>query len=414
MIALILYKLCRLLGSGRQSALIGAATAITFPVLPFLATIPGSDLFGIAMMLSALFFLISFHRTGRADSAYLVCLGLALGLALGTRFSLLPASAFIILALLAVMLKSDHDHPTDPRLVNWPGLCRAFIVVGLGAFIGGGYWFARNALLHGNPLYPIGVLGLSGMSLDAISPVIGAMSEKPWRIAIYPWTEIGYTYIYDTGVGAVFTAIVLPGLIWWPFSMIRNWKTERFNFLFERILVYLCVLFCGLYFLSRPSVYTRHAGFGILVSFFLVAEMWSRIRRPLFRIVLFSAYLVMCVSLEKSLTGAVLYKLATPAQEGCERFGLPPAIDQLPPSRIFNAASAHMNYGCMGRDYRHKVLSLFLVAKPQDIREAGVDYLVIFEKQKPSFEGALRLELVESKKAPDPGDSVSLYRVLRP
>jgi len=415
LIAVVLYQLCRGLRIPREPALIAACTTITFPVFPYLSMIPNPDLIGIASMLVAVALLVGLQRTACVDSRYFGLFGLALGLAVGARLSLLPPFAFLALALVVVMLRSDRSRLQSVGVrFDWFWILRSLGIAGLCAFAGGGFWYVRNALIHGNPLFPVSVLGLPGMALDAISPVVGVMRVKPWLIVVYPWTEIGYTYVYDTGVGAVFTAVVLPGLVWWPVSMMRNWNAEDRQSRFARVLVYSCVLFCLAYFVSRPSVYTRHAAFGLLLSFFLVAEMWRRLRTVLFRAVLFLSFLVMCFALERSLTGAFLYRLAVPERVGAERFGLPAAVDTLPPSRIFNAAAGYLTYGCMGRDYRHEVVTRFSVARPQDVRESGVDYLLIREEQKPQFESGLSLELVATTAAANPGDSLSLYRVLPP
>jgi hypothetical protein len=413
LIAGILYKLCRALEFERQPALIAACAMLTFPVLPHLTMTPNPDLIGIAEMLTALLILVKLWRNNRASHISLGCLGIALGCGIGSRLSLLPAFAIIIIAVIVIINRINRTH-LDSRegAKSNRRLIYALLSIALGALIGGGFWFVRNMVTQGNPLYPIGFMGLPGMPLDAISPVVGIMKDKPWLIFTYPWTEVGYTYIYDTGLGAVFTAIIIPSLIWWPISIIRNWKNEKGKLGSKRILVFLCIICCGLYFLSRPSVYTRHAAFAISLSFFLIAEMWRRYRGFLFRSVVFLSFLVMCFSIEKSLAGSILYRLAIPAKQGAERYGLPAAIDNLPPSRIFNAAAAFLNYGCMGVDFRHKVETLFSIATPKDVLQSKADYLVIYENQKPKFENKLRLELVSTAIAANFGDSISLYRIL--
>jgi hypothetical protein len=414
LIGLLLYKICRALDKSRQSSVIAASAIITFPVVPYLSLIPNSALPGIMLMLAAVLLLLGLHRTGGKEPALFWCLGVAVGLASGARFSLLPASLFITAAMIVIMLRSDRSRfCSEANNFDWPWfrgmLCRWLI----GALLGGGFWYLRNTIVYGNPFYPISVLGLPGRPFEAVNPVVGAMHEKPWLLLIYPWTEIDYLYPFDTGLGALFTAIILPSLVWWPASMIRSWKAEGNKFRFDRVLIYMLVFFCLLYFVYRPSHYTRHAGFGIVLSFFLIAEMWEKFRQRYFRILVYVSFLVVCLSLEYAFCGGLIYGLARPLQEGGAKLGLPPIIDKMAPSRIFNAASAHLQYDTMGRDYRHNVLTRAW-ATPQDILNLKADYLLIYERQKSEYAKGLRLELVESVRSSVPGDSLSLYRVFPP
>ncbi|MBN2320798.1 MAG: hypothetical protein JXR49_17090 [Acidobacteria bacterium] len=415
LIPLLLYRLCLSLNISRQAAIAASCAAITFPVLTHLSIIPNPDLIGIVPTLVALILLLELHRTRCADPVYFGLFGLAFGLAAGTRLSLLPACLFLAGGLLLVMLRNDRSQSEKGRFgINWRWIFRSLLITGSCAFAGSGFWYLRNALVHQNPFFPVSMFGLPGMPLDAISPVIGIMSEKPWMIALYPWTETGYTYIYDTGIGAVFAAIVLPGLVWWPIAHFSKRNNDEEKFRFERMLVYLCILFCLAYFVSRPSVYTRHGAFAILLSFFVAAEMWQRLKPKTFRVLFLIAFLVMCVPLEKSLSGSLLYRLAIPQREGAARFELPAAIDALPPSRIFNAAEGHLTYGCMGRDYRHKVITRFRAIQPQELRSFQADYVLIREDQKAEYTGALNLELVASGAAANPADALLLYRIQSP
>ncbi|MBN2242451.1 MAG: hypothetical protein JW793_07150 [Acidobacteria bacterium] len=415
LIILLLYHLCRSLDIGRQAAVAASCAAISFPVLAHLSIIPNPDLLGIVPALTALILLLQLHRTRCGEFVYFGLFGLALGLAAGTRLSLLPACLFLAGSLLVVMFRSGRTRiGKDGFRPDWPWIFRSLLITGSCAFAGGGFWYLRNAVIHKNPLFPVSMFGLPGLPLDAISPVISIMSEKPWMMAVYPWIETGYTYIYDTGIGAVFTAVVLPGLVWWPIAHFRNRNGETASFRFERWLVYGCVLFCLAYFISRPSVYTRHAAFAVCLSFFVAAEMWRKFGSKAFRVLFFLAFLVMAFSMEKSLGGSLLYRLAIPQREGAERFGLPAAIDTLPPSRIFNAAEGNLTYGCMGRDYRHKVLTRFRVIQPQELLSLEAEYVLIRGEQKEEYTRELNLELAATGTAANPADALLLYRILPP
>jgi hypothetical protein len=121
----------------------------------------------------------------------LVVVGLAAGLAAGTKLNfLLPAAALVVGLALAA-----------PASVRW----RSLLVAGLAALAGGGYWYLRNLAHSGNPLPWFDTIG--PISLPAPDQPLGGREGH---------SVLGY--LFD---GKVWSDWFLPGLhdgLWvvWP------------------------------------------------------------------------------------------------------------------------------------------------------------------------------------------------------
>ena len=131
-------------------SLAGVAVALDTGALSDQAGEARNDLVAIFFLLAALALAVNAwagRRPGRREPAggVLVVIGLAAGLAAGTKLNyLLPAAVLVCgLALIA------------PRGVRW----RALGLLALPALAGGGYWYLRNLAHAGNPLPWIRSLG---------------------------------------------------------------------------------------------------------------------------------------------------------------------------------------------------------------------------------------------------------------
>ncbi|HET6343997.1 MAG TPA: hypothetical protein VFH51_03645, partial [Myxococcota bacterium] len=121
----------------------------------------------------------------------LIIVGLAAGLAAGTKLNFLLPAAVLVLGLALVV-------PAGARL-------RAFAVTGLAALAGGGYWYLRNLIHTGNPLPWIDSIG--PISLPAPDQALGGRE--------------GHSVLSYLADGAVWSDWFLPGLhdgLWliWP------------------------------------------------------------------------------------------------------------------------------------------------------------------------------------------------------
>jgi hypothetical protein len=178
------------------------AIALSVPALHDQAGEARNDIVGIFFLLSAVAIALaqrergSTRQTGTAFAlGPVVVVGLAAGLAAGTKLNfLLPAAILVVGLALAA-----------PRGRRW----RALVAGGLAALAGGGYWYLRNLAHTGNPLPWVKHLG--PITLPAPEQALGGREAHGV-----------FSYLTD---GSVWSNWFLPGLhggltIFWPLLVI--------------------------------------------------------------------------------------------------------------------------------------------------------------------------------------------------
>ncbi|HEX5527396.1 MAG TPA: hypothetical protein VFX44_09430 [Solirubrobacterales bacterium] len=177
------------------------AIALSVPALADQAGEARNDIVGIFFLLSAVAIALNAEREGlgREGGAagvgpYLV-VGLAAGLAAGTKLNFLLPAAVLVIGMAVVA----------PRGARW----RAFVFSTLAALAGGGYWYLRNLAHTGNPLPWVHRLG--PIELPAPQQTLGGREAH---------SVLGY--LTD---GSVWSNWFLPGLhhaLWllWPLLLL--------------------------------------------------------------------------------------------------------------------------------------------------------------------------------------------------
>ena len=180
------------------------------------------------------FLLPLFNKTAAPPKSLFVFGGLSLGLMLGIKASA-PAIAAPILILAFVYLFREK------RLKSYVPL---FLLLSALAILVGGFWYIRNYIVEGSPLYPVGVT-FFGYSLFPGYSAAQAMSEQSltprlftampdmlrlltsWSARVPPWVDY-----YDCrlgGIGASWLFVEIPAilvlLLWGWFSPNEKWKT---------------------------------------------------------------------------------------------------------------------------------------------------------------------------------------------
>jgi len=177
-------------------SLVLGSIALSVPALADQAGEARNDIVGIFFLLAAVAIALN-ARAAREDGSRglstgaLAVVGLAAGLAAGTKLNFLLPAGVLVAGLVAIAPRGDR----------W----RTLAASGLAALAGGGYWYLRNLVHSGNPLPWVHDLG--PISLPAPQQALGGREAH---------SVLGY--LTD---GAVWSDWFLPGLhngLWiaWP------------------------------------------------------------------------------------------------------------------------------------------------------------------------------------------------------
>lgn len=212
--AVSVYGLARLIGASRRAAAVPVALVLLSPLLFFQATVAKDDLVVTALVLAgALFMLKSLPATGRdapsvRDAA---AAGLALGLAVGTKYSIVPFAALCIPVFFLLQATASTG---IARASRWRTALLATGVLLAGIAIPSAFWFIRNTIVTGSPIFPLPTsLGQWTLTVDLKQQAYFVPSERAWLV--FPWLDrhLGSTYSGSAGYGAAFGALFLPAVL---------------------------------------------------------------------------------------------------------------------------------------------------------------------------------------------------------
>lgn len=174
------YGCARELGAGRTAAVVATALFATGGPLILFSFEPNVDtIFTAGYLVAAYFFLR--HALGRDGWPALLLGGLAAGQALGTKsVGNLFVPPLIIAGLFAAWRRSGRVRPT---------LSAAAIIVA-GVASTSAFWYARNAILTGNPLYPLAVK-VGGLTILSGWYGPDAMKSSIYYLPVGEWRALG-------------------------------------------------------------------------------------------------------------------------------------------------------------------------------------------------------------------------------
>jgi hypothetical protein len=167
-------RLCRLLGCGQGvSALVGVAAAMARPLFGE-AIIAKDDLFVTAFFCAAA---LSLAQPNLRDRLGPWRVGLAFGMVLASKYT-------VLLACPLFLFMADAPFRARWRVKDWA----VALTVGAVLFVP---WYVRNAVLTGNPLYPVDVK-LFGVAV--FEGMFGTERDAQLRSAGGVWKMLGTTY----------------------------------------------------------------------------------------------------------------------------------------------------------------------------------------------------------------------------
>jgi hypothetical protein len=192
---------------------------------------PNVDTIFVAGYLLAAYFFLRFARA-EGDISALVLGALAAGAALGTKaVAVVFIPPLLALPIGAILVQSG---PARTKVVR-------ALVIAFFPLASGGYWFIRNGLLTGNPLYPLEVRVLGRTLLSGwYGP--GAMQTSPYYLPLADWRALG----------DILLAVLDPRLVpLWIFSLAAGWtlkgstplETRRWTAVFALMAVLNVVLY---------------------------------------------------------------------------------------------------------------------------------------------------------------------------
>jgi hypothetical protein len=192
---------------GAWSLILGAI-ALSVPALADQAGEAPNDIVGIFFLLAAVALALNDRATRGEDerglaTGALVVVGLAAGLAAGTKLNFLLPTAVLVAGLVAIA----------PRGERW----RALAASGLAALAGGGYWYLRNLVHSGNPLpwvHHLGPISLPapGQALGGREAhgVLGYLSDgSVWSDWFLPGLHSGLWVLWPILTTAALTGLIL-------------------------------------------------------------------------------------------------------------------------------------------------------------------------------------------------------------
>lgn len=283
------------------------------------------------------------RHSKEARNTSLLLSGLATGILLGSK----PTGPVFLLVIVIVFsahyfMSKFNLFSHDPRVnVNvpdrdWKTICIYYCVPVL---LTGGFWYIRNWILHGNPVYYMdvsifGVTIFKGMKSDWVEPAPAVIDKLNYFTSLlHVWLEKVEYYMYDSrfsGFGPVWFILFLPAIF---FALIRAVVGKHYSFLFISSILLIT------FFLHPRNWTTRYVmfvvGYGAL-SFGLVLEYFhNRARIIRFVVLLLASYTFLTANSPCIMPGQIK-----------EFVGIPPGERTLSKHKPFNIdTKVHREYG---------------------------------------------------------------------
>ncbi len=165
--ALAVTGIARTVGCSRAGSAVAGSLYFLTPVILEQSSTNYVDIVFASSFVCGLFFILRFGlaRTGR--TAYLALAGLTTGIALGAKGLGIPYAG-ILLAVLGAYLV----YLLFRRRIAWPVAAGGLVTFVAALLLTGGYWYARNVIDHGNPIWPFQF---------QVGPVV--LAHGPWQLS---------------------------------------------------------------------------------------------------------------------------------------------------------------------------------------------------------------------------------------
>jgi hypothetical protein len=207
--------------------------------------------------------------------------GLSAGIILGSK----PTSPFFFMVLtgsVVILEWLKHGRPFRAIPVSrgytlWQGLKTYLFYFMIPALLIGGYWYARNWVLHNNPVYymEVSIFNMTlfkGLQKDWVEPVPAVIQNLNYFAKLFHvWLERVAYYLYDSrlsGFGPLWLILFLPSML---FSLILAVVKRNYRFLVISIILIVTFLLHPRNWTTRYVIFIVGLGalsFGYAAHFF--------------------------------------------------------------------------------------------------------------------------------------------------
>ncbi|MEW6714326.1 MAG: hypothetical protein AB1306_04445 [Nitrospirota bacterium] len=284
------YSMALKLKIGDKYALYSSLLFFFTPIMILQSTTNYVDVAISVLFLISVNFLISSPEDNEGEAYFrrwpLLLSGIAAGILLGSKGS---GPLFIAILSLAILLRMfikrfrlfNRLVPSNNRNLIRHGLISYLLYFLFPAILFGSYWYIKNWLLYGNPVYPMEISvtgitifkGLYGGIIDPSPEVLNNLS--PLKKLIYVWEERVKYYLYDSrfsGFGPIWFILFLPAIL---FSTVLTIKRRERNYLFIGIILILTFILYPRNWNTRYVIFIVGLGalsFGMTLEYFKERE----------------------------------------------------------------------------------------------------------------------------------------------
>lgn len=402
------YSLAFGLTGSRNAALSALAVLATLPIV-YNQTFNGYiDVFAASFLMGALALAqAATNGSARPNKAWYWVIGLACGIALGSKLVYLAFVAPLVVGL--VILTSWGRKRNAGETVRTAGALLA------GMALTAAFWYLRGWLLAGNPVFPMrAAIGdwvlFPGIAASNINPpdwAIGRWVHTQAEWLVYPWLEYRNKpsmtgYSVDTGLGAAFTAFVPLGAAYFCWL---GWRRRAEGELW----VWLGgLIYCGLVWWFPLHQTLR---FGLIFMLLLViasgpllAALGSA-RNRVFEAVFCAAITMTCAILSLEPAAFIASRRIYDMHTRAAIYRYPAYVDDLPAGSTVMNLTEPNNFAMAGERLSNRVVAFFEVPREltmEFLEARRVDYIVGHGSHERKVEGLPGVRLIHSEVYHDP------------
>ena len=231
------FRLCRKVGASGEASLVSAALLLCVPVVLAQAPELALDVTSTAFFVLAVGHLFGFARSGNMRSVALF--SISSGLFLGVKYSAVAYVWLLLGGLLGVLVGRRRELPRR-------AVVRSIAISIVGISLLGGYWYIRNLVETGNPVYPIEITLLGNrISRGAFSSAHYDFNRLLSNLCEIPLSNLVEAALL--GIGSPFLLVMAISAVLLPGTFKRTKSAEHGSSAGQgQTRVYLMILLLGL------------------------------------------------------------------------------------------------------------------------------------------------------------------------